>query len=241
LYFVGDLVNRGAHSLKVCRFLQALGPRAQIVLGNHDIGLLMVGYGEAPNKPHYTFQDILNAPDKGDILNWLRHQPLMHTTATHTFIHAGLYPFWDIETVSQLTQEVSAMLQAPDPLPLLKHLFGNTPTHWAPTLTGFSRARFIVNACTRMRYVSPTGDLELHTKVPPPPPGYAPWFTLKNPALRHTTIVFGHWAALQGQCENPHCEAIDTGCAWGHSLTALRLEDHHRFSVPMSPLDALTP
>lgn len=44
-------------------------------------------------------------------------------------------------------------------------------------------------------------------------------------------LVFGHWAALEGQCPQARTHAIDTGCVWGGTLTALRLQDKQRISV----------
>ncbi|MDF2690972.1 MAG: diadenosine tetraphosphatase, partial [Gammaproteobacteria bacterium] len=67
-------------------------------------------------------------------------------------------------------------------------------------------------------------------KAEQPPKGFYPWFKLADLA-KHTRIVFGHWAALKGQSNIENIFAIDTGCVWGGSLTALRLEDLLRFKM----------
>jgi bis(5'-nucleosyl)-tetraphosphatase (symmetrical) len=62
-------------------------------------------------------------------------------------------------------------------------------------------------------------------------PGLYPWFNVPERRAIDADIVFGHWAALQGQCAIPRIYAIDTGCYWGGSLTALRLQDKQRTAI----------
>jgi len=234
LWFTGDLVNRGPQSLETLRFIQSLGSQARTVLGNHDLTLLAVAYGAIPfDSKHHTFGDILAAPDKTELIDWLRHQPLIHHDAAlgYAMVHAGLYPKWDLALALSLAQEVAAVLQGPNLTPFLVSMFGNKPDHWDPQLSDNDRLRFITNCFTRLRFCSPEGQLELATKesAHSAPAEYLPWFSIPNPATRDLKILFGHWAALEGHCPVPNVFALDTGCVWGHCLTAMRLEDGQLF------------
>ena len=60
---------------------------------------------------------------------------------------------------------------------------------------------------------------------------YFPWFKLPNRRSKNLNILFGHWAALQGQTHEPNVYALDTGCVWGKCLTTMRLEDKARISI----------
>lgn len=232
LWFAGDLVNRGHQSLQVLRFIRSLN-NAVVVLGNHDIHLLALANGHA-YKDH-TLYDVLAAPDRQELVDWLRQQPLLHYDASLGFLmtHAGLLPQWGVAQAQGYAQEVAAILRSDQYAQSLEYLYGNYPDQWRPDLTGWDRLRFIVNAFTRMRFCGADGKLDFnHTgKVGSQPAGYLPWFQLPNPALHNTAIVFGHWAALAGDTAVPEIFALDTGCAWGGALTAMRLEDRQRFSV----------
>lgn len=236
LGFVGDLVNRGPQSLEVLRFIKSLSDPL-IVLGNHDLYLLILGYELMPSDAYtHTLHAILEAPDKLELLDWLRHQPLVikEKSSQALLVHAGLPPMWSIKQSLAHGQEVAAALQGKDYLNFLKNLFGNDPANWNDTLTGQDRLRYITNAFTRMRFCDKKGQLDLTAdgNISKDPQHFKPWFTFRDPTLDQTNIYFGHWAALNGKCDTPHCHALDTGCAWGYSLTALRLEDQKRFSVP---------
>lgn len=235
VWFTGDLINRGPKSLETLRFVKQLGKQAISVLGNHDITLLAVAYGSIPFHPkHHTFTDILEAPDRDELIEWLRYRPLVHWDKTYQTLmsHAGIYPLWNRTEVTTLADELAQAFQQPDPKAFLTSLYGNTPSRWHPSLTGTERTRFICNSLTRMRFCNEQGDLELTCKNPPtdPPSGYQPWYSLKNRKPISEQIVFGHWAALNGQCPIQNIEALDTGCVFGRTLTALRLEDNQRFS-----------
>ena len=236
LGFVGDLVNRGPHSLEVLRFIKNL-KSPLVVLGNHDLYLLIIAYGLMPKNAYtHTLETLLRAPDKIELIDWLRHQPLVHHEKEHSavLVHAGLPPQWSILESTQRAQEVADALchqKYPD---FLRHLFGNEPLAWHSDLSGQPRLRYITNAFTRMRFCSEQGALDLTSDglVSANPQRFSPWFEWRDPEKDNTDVIFGHWAVLGGQCSTPHCYALDTGCAWGYSLTALRLEDKKRFSVP---------
>ena len=238
LWFAGDLVNRGPSSLDVLRFVADLGDRARTVLGNHDLHLVASARGIRPLRAKDTFQDVLDAPDGEALVDWLRHRPLIHRDADRGFVmvHAGIAPAWTIDDALVHGAELSQALRASDHPRLLAGMYGNEPDKWRSSLTGLDRLRFITNACTRMRYCRRDGRLDFSETGPPgaQDPALAPWFTLRDARTDGTRIVFGHWATLQVEAalsRDLHVRHVDTGCVWGGSLTALRLEDDREFSV----------
>ena len=61
------------------------------------------------------------------------------------------------------------------------------------------------------------------------PDGCTPWFMARKRAGEEQ-IFFGHWAAL-GLYLGDGFTGLDTGCAWGGALTAIRLEDRAVYQV----------
>jgi bis(5'-nucleosyl)-tetraphosphatase (symmetrical) len=228
LWFVGDLVNRGPDSLAVLRFVRGLGQAAVVVLGNHDLHLLCVAEGAAKKRDDDTLDELLAAPDAPQLLQWLRGRPLIHVEQQYVMVHAGLLPLWSIEKAQALAGEAQAALSAPGYRDFLAHLYGSTPTAWGDNLAGWDRLRVIVNAMTRLRFCNAAGEMELRAKGTEAPPGYRPWFELRPP--RELPIICGHWSAL-GLKLADRLAALDSGCVWGGSLTALRLEDRNLFQV----------
>jgi bis(5'-nucleosyl)-tetraphosphatase (symmetrical) len=236
LWFVGDLVNRGPQSLEVLRFVKGLGRAAATVLGNHDLHLIMqaAGYGKA-NKED-TLAAILAAPDREELLAWLRAQPLFHVEGDWAMVHAGLLPGWDVAQAQALADEASAALTGPDYRDFLANMWGSEPNYWTDELTGWDRLRVVVNAMTRMRFVTADGRMEFRApgaKGPPErgPAGCLPWFDAPGRRSAQTTIVCGHWSAL-GFRQSDRLLALDSGCLWGGCLTAIRLEDRRVFQMP---------
>lgn len=229
LWFVGDLVNRGPASLEVLRYVRGLGERALVVLGNHDLHLLCVAHGHARKRKDDTLDALLAAPDAPQLLDWLRTRPMMHAEAGHALVHAGLLPQWSVERALGLAREVEGALRAPRYREFLAHLYGSTPASWSDELAGWDRLRVIVNAMTRLRFCNAAGDMELRAKGAEAPPGYRPWFELRSGA--EPLLICGHWSAL-GLRITPRVAALDSGCVWGGSLTALRLEDRALVQVP---------
>jgi len=234
LWFVGDLVNRGPDSSGVLHFIKALGERASIVLGNHDLHLLAVAEGHKKYAKQDNLRDVLEAEDRDELLHWLRHLPLLHHDAQLgvTMVHAGLPPQWDLATAHACAQEVEGALQGSDYVDFLEHMYGNLPDRWDEQLSGIERLRFITNCFSRLRYCDAQGRLALNEKGPPgsQPAGYRPWFELEDRRSRNDTIIFGHWSSL-GFVDRNNVYGLDTGCLWGNSLTALRLEDRQTFSI----------
>ena len=226
LWLVGDLVNRGPQSLAVLRFVKSLGTRAVTVLGNHDLHLLVVAAGHVKQHDGDTLSAILRAPDRDELLDWLRRCKMMHAAGRYAMVHAGLLPQWSIAKALALAREVEAALRRDDYSEFLRHMYGNQPDRWRDTLTGFDRLRVITNALTRLRLCTPAGRMEFTHKGEPlgVPRGFQPWFSVPRRRNRTSTIIFGHWAAL-GLYMDSNVAGLDTGCVWGRRLTAFRLAD----------------
>ena len=232
LWLVGDLVNRGADSLSVLRLVKSMGEAAITVLGNHDLHLLAVAAGVAELHHSDTLDEILAAPDRDELLTWLRHQSMLHVQDNFVLLHAGLFPGWSPQQAQRLAKEVEQALRGADYVTFLEKMYGNTPDKWDDKLTGYKRLRAIANALTRMRICSPAGEMQFKFKgvVEDVPHGYLPWFDVPQRASANATVVFGHWSAL-GLVVKPNVIALDTGCLWGGNLTAIRLEDRKLFQI----------
>ena len=230
LWFVGDLVNRGAQSLETLRFVKSQGEQAITVLGNHDLHLIMVAAGFGRKHQQDTLDAILQAPEREELLTWLRHQPLLHHEDEYVMVHAGLLPRWSITQARDLAAEVAESLQGPNYRDLLANLYGGEPSYWDNALRGWNRLRAIVNAMTRMRFCTADGVMEFHAKggIETAPPGYMPWFAVPGRVSADHTIIVGHWSAL-GFRQEEKLLGLDSGCLWGGTLTAVRLEDRRVF------------
>ncbi len=235
LWCVGDLVNRGPNSLGVLRFFKALGDHAQVVLGNHDLHLLAVAAGNKSHHEDDSLHDVLTAPDRDELLDWLRHRPLLFTDTRKQFtlIHAGLAPQWDLLQAQQCANEVEQVLRDPDHYQaFLAALYGNEPQQWRDDLSGIDRLRFIVNCLTRLRYCSVDGQLLLKEKGPlgSQSSKARPWFQLPQRRTQHDRIIFGHWSTL-GYYADHNVWALDSGCLWGGQLTAVRVRRKKQMRV----------
>ena len=235
LWFVGDLVNRGPNSLEVLRLVKSLGDAAVTVLGNHDLHLLALAHGNPKHRHSSNLNEVLRAPDRDELIHWLRHRPLLHRDKKLAFsmIHAGLPPQWTMKTARACAREVENVLRGDQHVEYFLGMYGNEPSLWSPRLVGMDRLRFITNCLTRLRYCTADGGLALREKSPPAlRPGHLiPWFQHPERRSRDARIVFGHWSAL-GYWQGDNVWGIDSGCLWGGSLTALRL----RRKKPVKPL-----
>ncbi|MFZ6847069.1 symmetrical bis(5'-nucleosyl)-tetraphosphatase [Undibacterium sp. RuRC25W] len=231
--FAGDLVNRGPKSLETLRLIRTLQQtgQAESVLGNHDLHLLAVANGIRPSHRSDTLDQILQAPDRDELLHWLRHRPMAILKNAHLLVHAGLFPSWSAQQTMALAHEVETMLKSVDWLAFLRTMYGNTPEAWSDDLQGNDRLRCIVNALTRMRFCSAEGRMDFASKdgLAAAPAGYAPWFDLPR-ATADCTVVFGHWSTL-GLVLRPNLISLDTGCVWGGKLTAVAMNDRQIIQV----------
>jgi len=233
LLFVGDLVNRGPDSLAVLRLIKSLGDAAISVLGNHDLHLLALAEGVGRKQKDDTLDDILVAPDRDELLHWLRHQKLAWHEDDFLMVHAGVLPDWTVEDTMLRAAEAEAVLQGPHYRGLLEQMYGNAPAAWDNRLQGIERLRVILNTFTRLRYCSPQGEMEFRHKGAPgtQPHGLLPWFDVPGRKSADAAIIIGHWSTL-GLLNRPDLIALDTGCLWGGTLTAVRLSDRAVFSTP---------
>jgi bis(5'-nucleosyl)-tetraphosphatase (symmetrical) len=229
LHALGDLVNRGPRSLAVLARLRALEGSATCLLGNHDLHLLALAHGVRRAHRSDTLHEVLAAPDREAWLDWLRRRPLADAAHGWLLVHAGVPPQWDAAQTLALAREVEAVLRGAELAPFLGLMYGNTPARWSETLQGVERWRFVVNALTRMRFVAADGTLDLLVKegAAAAPPGLVPWFDAPGRRTQGTPVAFGHWSTL-GLIERADLLALDTGCVWGGSLSAARIDGGRR-------------
>ncbi len=226
LWFVGDLVNRGPGSLQVLRWLSRSGPAVDAVLGNHDLHLLAVSVGARRPSASDTIEPILQAPDREELLAWLRQRPLAIAHDKNLIVHAGVHPDWSMADTLGYADEVSRRLQSQHWVDFLHELYGDSPAHWRDGLRGVARLRTIVNVLTRLRYLGPNKTLEMKPKMSPAkaPAPLVPWFDHPQRKTQRQTLVVGHWSTL-GLVMRPDLIALDSGCVWRGYLSAVRLED----------------
>ncbi len=228
LWFAGDIVNRGPESLKTIRFIKSLEDNAITILGNHDLHLLAMSHGHHKQGKRDTVQEILDASDSNQLLEWLIHRPLMHFQKENNvcLVHAGMHPSWTTSQALSYANEVEAVLQGPKAHEFFHHMYGDKPSSWSESLSGWDRLRFITNCFTRMRYINDDMKLRLKEKGSPgkQPANTHPWFEF-NKKEKGLNIVFGHWSTLK----NPNIKnlfPLDTGCLWGGELTALIIDEN---------------
>jgi bis(5'-nucleosyl)-tetraphosphatase (symmetrical) len=222
LFCAGDLVNRGPDSLATLRLMRDGGHTS--LLGNHDLYLLVCSVGALQPKHGDTISQVLDAPDRAELLEWLRLRPMAQMMGDHLLVHAGVVPQWSAKDTLERAAEVEAALRGPQWQEFLRNLWGNVPLQWRDSLRGWDRLRCIVNILTRIRYVRPDGTMDLLTKESTGgvPAGYMPWFDVPGRRTAETTVVFGHWSTM-GLINRPNLVGLDTGCVWGGKLTAVQL------------------
>jgi bis(5'-nucleosyl)-tetraphosphatase (symmetrical) len=228
MIFLGDLVNRGPDSLGTLRYLKQLQEKGRIecILGNHDLHLLAVDAGLRKTKGLDTVQPILKAPDRAELIYWLRHRPMALSKGKVLTVHAGVLPQWDLQQTLECAHEVEIALRKKSYKDFLANMYGNTPRKWSDSLKGYERLRVITNALTRVRFCTPAGTMEFDSKegFENGPKGYVPWFKTPKRKTQDTLIYFGHWSTL-GLLRYQNVIGLDTGCVWGGKLTAMEIPD----------------
>jgi bis(5'-nucleosyl)-tetraphosphatase (symmetrical) len=233
MIFLGDLVNRGPDSLGALRQLKQLqeDQRIECILGNHDLHLLAVDAGIRKTKGLDTAQGILDAPDRAELMDWLRHRPMALSNGKVLTVHAGVLPQWDLGQAIECAQEVEKALRKKNYKEFLANMYGNTPNKWSKSLKGYERLRVITNALTRIRFCTPSGTMEFESKegFESGPKGYIPWFKTPKRKTQDTLIYFGHWSTL-GLLRVKNVIGLDTGCVWGGKLTAMEIPESGKVS-----------
>jgi bis(5'-nucleosyl)-tetraphosphatase (symmetrical) len=239
---LGDLVNRGPASLDTLRLLQGLGGGATCLLGNHDLHLLAVAHGIRAAGRGDTVADILSAPDREPMLDWLRQQAMAVHAHGWLMVHAGVVPQWDLAQTLALAAEVEAVLRGPDLPDFLRTMYGNEPDRWDEGLSGPARLRFVINVLTRIRFCDAEGRLDFKTKdgAGAAPTGFTPWFDAPARRTAGTPMAFGHWSTL-GLINRPDLLALDTGCVWGGQLSGMRVDGSRRELVQVACDQAQAP
>lgn len=242
LWLVGDLINRGPDSLAMLRWAREQDSVLEVVLGNHDLNTLGVAEGFVEAHRSDTLQALFAAPDRAELLAWLRGRRMAYAEGEYLMVHAGVLPQWDAAETLALAGEVESVLRGEDCRYFLARMYGNYPDHWDDALRGMSRLRVITNALTRLRVCTPQGGMDFRFKgeLSDLPAGLVPWFDAPTRKSAASTLIFGHWSAL-GLVQRANLYALDTGCLWGGRLTALRLEDRRVYQVPCAAADAVKP
>lgn len=233
MIFLGDLVNRGPDSLGALRQLKSLqeAGRAECILGNHDLHLLAIDAGLRKPKGLDTIGPILSAPDRKELIQWIRNRPMALSNGNVLTVHAGVLPQWDLQQTIECAHEVEKTLRGKSYKEFLANMYGNTPNKWSNKLRGYERLRVITNALTRMRFCTPTGQMEFESKegLEQGPKGYIPWFTVPSRKTRDVLTYFGHWSTL-GLLRQHNVIGLDTGCVWGGKLSALEISNKNKDS-----------
>jgi bis(5'-nucleosyl)-tetraphosphatase (symmetrical) len=243
LWFTGDLVNRGPKSLETLRFVAKLGNAATVVLGNHDLYVLALAAGIPRRGPEDNLvESLLEAPDGSRLLHWLRTRPLLHHDPElgYTLVHAGLPPCWGLEEAQDAARAVAATLSGPEAMDFLRRIPSDEPRRPERARDAWEEQIFAINALTRMRYWHPVEGLDFAQKGPPgsQPPPLLPWYDVPDRAGSDLHILFGHWSTV-GDLPGRNIHPLDTGCCWGRSLSALRLDGDvpKRISISCRPQD----
>lgn len=235
LWIAGDLVNRGPASLETLRFLYSIRDNCEIVLGNHDLHCLAIAEGSRKLGNKDTLGEVMQADDRPQLLDWLRRQKMLHIDSklNAVMVHAGIPPIWTLEVAQAMAREVEQALRSEQRKDFFSAMYGDKPEVWDIHSDRFTRLRVICNYLTRMRFCTENGTLDLKDKssIRSSKKGYLPWFEFPSKDKHQLDVVFGHWAALQGETNVERMHAIDTGCVWGSCLTAMNLADKQRVAV----------
>ena len=210
-----------------------------MVLGNHDLHLLAVYAGIKKVKKQDQLNALLNADDVEELINWLAQQPLLQKIGNDDayMSHAGISPQWTLTEAIEQADFVHQRLNSPERNTWLSSMYGEKPNNWSQAKSKIDKFRYTINAFTRMRYCFKNKNLEFETKSSPlaihnnqkVDTTLLPWYELSS-TIDKTPWVFGHWAALMGECSHQNIYPLDTGCVWGNHLTMLRWHDKKVFT-----------
>lgn len=228
LWCVGDLVNRGPDCLKVLRYLKSLGDSCVAVLGNHDIHLLKLAAGGKRHSPKDTVSEVLEAPDHQELIEWLRHRPLVHhdPELNWCMVHAGLHPGWSLKKAKKRAARIEERLRGDKWKRFCRKLYNSPLPMHEPPKGDKDRVPFALAVFTYTRYCTGHGYFDWSVAVGRPPSWrQKPWYSHKLLKWKgDCRIVYGHWAAKGLVKNQPHVLGLDSGCVWGGRLTLARLD-----------------
>ncbi|KTF12414.1 symmetrical bis(5'-nucleosyl)-tetraphosphatase [Pseudoalteromonas sp. H105] len=234
LYLVGDIVARGPNSLACLEYLYRHQDSITVTLGNHDLHLIACYLLNKPFNPKDKLGAVFDSPLLDNYIRFLRQQPLaLWLNDKKIFIsHAGLNPDWSIKQAMEHAQFAAHCYQGVDAREFFNGMYAQHPAHWDNQLTDIEKFRFIVNYFTRMRFLTPEGQLDLKFKGSiDEKKAIKPWFSHPRFQAIKKHIIFGHWAALEGNTQLSNVHALDTGCVWGGKMTLMELKNKQCFSV----------
>ncbi|QOI11282.1 symmetrical bis(5'-nucleosyl)-tetraphosphatase [Blochmannia endosymbiont of Colobopsis nipponica] len=236
LWLTGDIVAKGPKSLETLHLIRNLGKNVHMVLGNHDLHLLAIYTGASKSKYEDHLDQILNAPDVEELIEWLRKQPILQINKNKKIlmIHAGIHPNWNIKQTIKYAREIENILQSKNYKFLLKAMHGNITKKWNINQNDLSRIIYNIKVFTRIRYCSLNGDLNMLYKGAPQntPSSYLkPWFDFHTSTITKYNIIFGHWSALMGQGTPKGIYGLDYGCYYTGILTAIKWENKEIIQV----------
>ncbi|WP_027159891.1 symmetrical bis(5'-nucleosyl)-tetraphosphatase [Methylobacter luteus] len=200
LWFAGNLINEGPESLAVLRFVKSLGKQAVAVLGDQELRLLTAAEGLDQPAAGDTLDEILKAPDRDELLKWLRRRALIHhdSKLNFTLVHAGIPADWSFSQALTFAYEVESALCQDNYTTLLENR-GQGQSRWHAKLRGWKRLNFIANAYTLMKYCDAQGKLDFNAKGPASTQaeGLMPWYRLPERMTAHLNIVFADEANFE--------------------------------------------
>ncbi len=237
IIFAGDLIARGESSLTVMQWVLDHQDSCSAVLGNHDLNFLAVASGLRAAKRQDNIESLLHASICDQVVEWYRSCRLVMDIEVHNafIVHAGVWPGFDRETLLTEAELVHKRLQSSQWIQSLRTMYGDEPKHFSQAKTDDEKARFLINSCTRMRFVEDLSlNLNFNCKKSPEfaHRGLTAWMDAPRSQAFDRQILFGHWAALNGVRQDSSVIALDTGCVWNGLLTAVRLEDRQVIKVP---------
>ena len=204
-WMVGDLVNRGPASLRVLELVRPLHDegRARVVLGNHELSLLRVAFGDRPLSPDDTFKDVLEARDADGWIAWIRSLPLVAAGRLGgqrvAMVHASVAPGWSFDEAIAYARAAEERLR--DTRREARRLLNAKPEQDPDADT--------MGRITRTRSVDARGRWSSREPERPEDAWHRRW-AAGDPDFG---VVYGHWAT-QGLHVADKLRGLDTGCVY---------------------------
>jgi len=228
LWLVGDIINRGEDSLKTMEYVYSIRHNVVMILGNHDMSL--IGSYYRLKKPSIYTDTLMRSPKIHDYIAWLRQGKFLHIDLNHrhAIAHAGISPEFDLGMAINYAKVIETKLQSASVKDWLTEMFSTSVYAFNPNANQSDREKYILGAFTRMRFCYSNGKLNFKQKGKPNPllieqKGLKPWFACPTRRTIELKIILGHWSTL-GYYDDGNVVSLDTGCVWGGSLSAYRVD-----------------